>query len=111
MTTAVATSPDRTTTAGRTAATAAVSAPTAEATRVVTLSTLRRGDRARVVMVSSDRSDQVARRLIDLGMEPGRVVEVGRRAPLGDPTVYRVADYSLSLRRRDAALVLVEVNA
>ena len=36
---------------------------------------------------------------------------MGRRAPLGDPTTYTVADYCLSLRRREAALVMVEVLA
>lgn len=74
----------------------------------VPLSSLRHGAHARVLAVSEEHSTQLAHRLADLGMEPGRVVEVGRRAPMGDPTVYRVASYSLSLRRRDAALVLVE---
>lgn len=50
----------------------------------------------------------MAQRLADLGFEPGREVEVVRRAPLGDPTVYLIANYSVSLRRRDAALVVVE---
>ena len=72
------------------------------------LSALRRGDRGRIVALSHERGQQLARRLSDLGLEPGREVTVGRRAPLGDPTVYRVADYEISLRRQDAALVLVE---
>ena len=50
---------------------------------------------------------RLARRLQDLGMVPGRTVEVLRRAPLGDPTVFLVADYELCLRKRDAALVQV----
>ena len=32
-----------------------------------------------------------------------------RRAPLGDPVVYRVADYELCLRRHEARMVHVEV--
>ena len=75
------------------------------------LSLLRRGQRGRVTTVTEERGTQLARRLVDLGLEPGREVLVGRRAPLGDPTTYTVADYSLSLRRRDAALVMVEVLA
>lgn len=82
-------------------------APTSSST-AVPLSSLRHGAHARILAVSEEHSTQLAHRLADLGMEPGRVVEVGRRAPMGDPTVYRVASYSLSLRRRDAALVLVE---
>lgn len=50
---------------------------------------------------------RLTRRLQDLGMVPGRTVEVLRRAPLGDPTVFLVADYELCLRKRDAALVQV----
>lgn len=72
------------------------------------LSDLRRGQKARITSVSEERGAQLAHRLIDLGLEPGRSVQVGRRAPLGDPTVYHVADYQVSLRRRDAVLVLIE---
>lgn len=75
------------------------------------LSHLRRGQQGIIVAVSDERGLQLARRLVDLGLEPGRTVSVGRCAPLGDPTTYRVADYTISLRRRDAALVTVEVEA
>ena len=40
---------------------------------------------------------------------PGRTVTPLRRAPLGDPVVYRVADYELCLRRHEARMVHVEV--
>ncbi|SDM30311.1 FeoA family protein [Actinomyces ruminicola] len=85
--------------------------PSEHAASTVPLSTLCRGTRARITAVSASRGEQLARRLADLGFEPGRRLEVGRRAPLGDPTVYHVADYEISLRRRDAALVSVEVIA
>lgn len=81
------------------------------AAATVPLPALSRGTRARITAVSADRGEALARRLADLGFEPGREIEVGRRAPLGDPTVYYVADYELSLRRRDAALITVEVVA
>ncbi|WP_243118393.1 FeoA family protein [Actinomyces wuliandei] len=47
------------------------------------------------------------RRLQDLGLRPGRVIQALRRAPLGDPVVFLVADYELCLRRRDVAHVQV----
>ncbi|RAX22823.1 MULTISPECIES: FeoA family protein [unclassified Actinomyces] len=81
------------------------------AASIVPLTTLRRGTHARIKAVSASRGEALARRLTDLGFEPGRLIEVGRRAPMGDPTVYHVADYEISLRRRDAALVSVEVLA
>lgn len=48
-----------------------------------------------------------ARRLVHLGFAPGAVVEVLRRAPLLDPTVYRVADTEIALRGCHAAGVCV----
>ncbi|MDO4243848.1 MAG: FeoA family protein [Actinomyces sp.] len=78
---------------------------------VTELSALRRGARARICSISTARGTGLARRLVDLGLDPGRTIEVIRRAPLGDPTIYRVADYELGLRRQEADLVLVEVVA
>lgn len=49
----------------------------------------------------------LVRRLQDLGLRVGETVEFVRKAPLGDPIVFRVCDYELCLRRRDASLVQV----
>ena len=50
----------------------------------------------------------LVKRLRNLGFVPGRVVTPLRRAPLGDPVVYRVADYELCLRHHEARIVRVE---
>jgi ferrous iron transport protein A len=42
-----------------------------------------------------------------LGFRPRAQVDVIRRAPLGDPTIYRVQDTELCLRRREARLIEV----
>ena len=47
------------------------------------------------------------RRLLSVGMVPGAVVRVLRRAPLEDPVEYRVKGSDYSIRRRDARLVEV----
>jgi Fe2+ transport system protein FeoA len=47
-------------------------------------------------------------RLLAMGLVPGTEVAVRSRAPMGDPTSYGVKCYSLSLRRDEAACVLVE---
>jgi len=47
-------------------------------------------------------------RLLDLGFLPGTTVTVVRRAPLGDPTAYRVRGAILALRHEDASLVAAE---
>ena len=76
------------------------------------LSDLRLGATGRVVgLVEDTASGPIIRRLSNLGFVPGRVVTPLRRAPLGDPVVYRVADYELCLRRHEARIVRVETIA
>ena len=74
------------------------------------LSDLRLGTSCRVVGLQEDTADDpIAKRLSNLGFVPGRTVTPLRRAPLGDPVVYLVADYELCLRRHEARMVQVEV--
>ena len=73
------------------------------------LSDLHLGTAGRVVSLLEDASsDPIIRRLSNLGFVPGRIVTPLRRAPLGDPIVYRIADYELCLRRHEACIVQVE---
>ena len=70
------------------------------------LSDLRLGTSGRVIGLQEDTTDDpIVKRLSNLGFVPGRTVTPLRRAPLGDPVVYRVADYELCLRRQEARLV------
>jgi ferrous iron transport protein A len=70
------------------------------------LSDLPVGGRARVRAVRGAR--HLAVRLMEMGLVPGTDVEIKRRAPLGDPIELSVRGYALSIRRADAATVLVE---
>lgn len=72
------------------------------------LAQLSPGQRATIVGVVAAASPVVAGRLRQLGFRPESGVEVIRRAPMGDPTIYRVQDTELCLRRREAKLI--EVN-
>ncbi len=64
--------------------------------------------RAAVVCGYADHgSPATLRRLLDLGFGVGETVEAVRRAPVGDPVVYRIAGYEAALRRTEASLVLV----
>ena len=47
------------------------------------------------------------RRLLAVGMVPGAIVEVLRKAPLQDPIEYRVKGTDFSIRSRDAHQVEV----
>jgi ferrous iron transport protein A len=69
------------------------------------LDTLRTGQRARVESLAGD--DSLVQRLLEMGLLEGEEVEILGFAPLGDPMEIRLRDYRLSLRRREAARVLV----
>jgi ferrous iron transport protein A len=58
------------------------------------------GQSASVVRVAG--SDDVSRRLLEMGVTPG--VEIRRlgTAPLGDPLEFELRGYRLSLRRKEA---------
>lgn len=73
-----------------------------------TLDRIPHGARARVSNVRGE--DAIARRLDDLGLRQGVVVEVVRRAPLGDPTVYELHGYQLCLRRTESERVDVDAE-
>jgi ferrous iron transport protein A len=66
------------------------------------------GQRATIVGVAAAAPSMVAGRLRQLGFRPASDVEVIRRAPMGDPTIYRVQDTELCLRRREARLIEIE---
>ncbi|MDD4717398.1 MAG: ferrous iron transport protein A [Eubacteriales bacterium] len=50
------------------------------------------------------------RRLLDMGLTPGTKVSVIKHAPFGDPIVIRLRGYELSIRKQDAAMILVDRN-
>ena len=71
----------------------------------MTLNKIHVGQSVRIVSVA----DSVAgRRLVEMGVYPGRTVSMLRSAPLRDPIEYMVGCCRLSLRSAEAALVLVE---
>ena len=53
----------------------------------------------------------MSRRLMEMGLLPGTRVRIVRFAPLGDPIELRLRDYSLSVRRAEAAGIRVRPEA
>jgi ferrous iron transport protein A len=70
-----------------------------------TLDQIPKGRLVRVLAVQGE--DPIARRLNDLGIREGTVIEVIRRAPLGDPTVFELRGFQLCLRRSESQRVQV----
>lgn len=53
-------------------------------------------------------NENIALKLMEMGCLPGEVVTLERHAPMGDPIAISVAGYSLSLRKSEAASVVLE---
>jgi ferrous iron transport protein A len=71
-----------------------------------TLEKLRPGQRARVQGLVGEGA--VFQRLCEMGFVAGTELRVVRHAPFGDPLEVAVADFHLSLRKNEAAMVRVE---
>ena len=71
-----------------------------------TLADLRPGQKARILGYAA--TNPIVQRLMHLGLLVGEEVVLTRRALTGDPLEIRLLDYSLSLRRSEAAVLRVE---
>lgn len=72
---------------------------------MTTLNELRIGQRATIEDVTGD--DAVAIRLMEMGFTEGEQIEFLGAAPLGDPLEFAVRGYRISLRRTEAARVVI----
>jgi ferrous iron transport protein A len=66
------------------------------------------GREVTVVRVTGEKD--IKRKLLDMGIVPGVRVRVERVAPMGDPIDVVVRGYHLSLRKAEAAMVIVKEN-
>lgn len=73
----------------------------------MTLDEVAPGTRVRIVEIGG-RDLSLQQRVREMGLMEDDVVEVTRVAPLGDPIAVRHEDLQLSLRRSEAALIVVE---
>lgn len=52
---------------------------------------------------------QIKRRLFDMGITPGAQITMRKVAPLGDPIEVTIRGYELTLRKKEAEAVTMEV--
>ncbi|MHB1455626.1 MAG: FeoA family protein [Armatimonadota bacterium] len=71
------------------------------------LSMLRPGEKARITSIGA--IGPLKRRLMDMGVLVGEAIRVEKVAPLGDPIEVTVKSYNLSLRKKEAEGITVEV--
>ncbi len=72
------------------------------------LSELEPGDKGVVIKIGG--SSSTRRRLMDMGVVKKALINVIRKAPLGDPVEFEIKDYNLTLRKRVAENILVELK-
>ena len=53
---------------------------------------------------------KIRRRLFDMGVTPGAEIYLRKLAPLGEPVEVTLRGYELTLRKSEAACVVMEVN-
>lgn len=76
---------------------------------MVSLITLQPGQFGKVVSLNAERA--VDQRLMALGLLPGMVVKVVRRAPLGDPLALSFGGIEICLRESEAREIFIDVSA
>jgi Fe2+ transport system protein FeoA len=52
---------------------------------------------------------KIKRRLFDMGITPGAEITMRKKAPLGDPIEVTLRGYELTLRKTEAACVIMEI--
>lgn len=53
---------------------------------------------------------ELGRRIRDMGLTPGTVIEIQGRAPLKDPVAIKIRNFTLTLRNNEADYIDVEVE-
>ncbi len=67
---------------------------------------LKNGESGQIIAVNA--KGEIRRRLLDMGVVKGVPFSMIRKAPLGDPIEIRIKRFNLSLRREEAAQILIE---
>ena len=65
------------------------------------------GESARIIGFDKGKKSY-RKRLLSMGLTPGVEFTVTRYAPMGDPVEIRVRGFNLSLRKEEAATLLIE---
>lgn len=73
-----------------------------------TLATFAVGEKGVVASVAGE--GKIRRRLFDMGVTPGAEIMLRKKAPLGDPLEVSIRGYELTLRKTEAACVIMEVE-
>ncbi len=65
------------------------------------------GETGQIKLVEGE--GRLRRRLFDMGVTIGAIVTLRKKAPLGDPLEVNIRGYELTLRKKEANLVILEI--
>jgi DtxR family Mn-dependent transcriptional regulator len=80
----------------------------AEGAKGIALMDVRPGQKAKIVRIRGRGSTN--KRIVDMGVEPGTMIEVERVSEPGEPVEVKIKGHHLSLRREEADGITVEVD-
>ena len=72
------------------------------------LSEFKVGEEGKIVLVTAE--GRIRRRLFDMGVTAGATGLLRKKAPLGDPYEINIRGYELTLRKSEAACVVMEAD-
>ncbi len=72
----------------------------------LSLSKLKRGQQARII--SMDQDSPICQKLMNFGVFPDKTIRYVKSAPMGDPLEFEVEGRNFSVRRKEAAAIIVE---
>jgi len=70
------------------------------------LTQIQKGQQARIVKV---KASPFTDKLMEMGCIPGARITLQMRAPFGDPIAYDLEGYTLSMRKKEAGLIEIEL--
>ncbi|MBF0381769.1 MAG: ferrous iron transport protein A [Magnetococcales bacterium] len=74
----------------------------------MTLNQLEKGQIATITGIVADEVSQ--NRLNSMGVIKGKEIKLRNKAPFGDPKIYSLMGYELTLRNQDAKMVMIKTS-
>ncbi|MGA7966961.1 MAG: FeoA family protein [Gammaproteobacteria bacterium] len=62
------------------------------------------------VLTKISATGEMGRRMREMGLFPGALIQIQGRAPLKDPVAIKIRDFVLTLRNNEADTIFVEVD-
>ena len=79
-----------------------------ENNEVILLSDLKVGDKGEILKININ-NFQIKKHFLDMGITKGVIVEIKKKAPMGDPVEIEVRGYRLCIRKKEMESICVKV--